>query len=281
MGKNKYNTPLVSVVVSTKNEGRNIGRCLESVKKQTYRNIELIVVDNHSQDETVGISKRYTKKVYTKGPERSAQRNLGFTKSSGEFFCWFDADMEVGENVIKKCVEKVILGQVDALIIPERSRGVNFWGKCKELEKRCYLGDERMEAVRFVRASAFLKVGMLSENFISGEDWDITARLRRAKYKLGRVDAYIIHHEGNSGLWDDLKKKYYYATRGLPYIKGHVRGPVDVLMFVFRPAFIKNWRLMARDPLHAVGLVIMKGLEFGVGAFGILKAKYLYEKGRL
>jgi glycosyltransferase involved in cell wall biosynthesis len=71
------NYPLVSVVITTKNEEKNIENCLRSINGQTFTNVELIVVDNFSEDETVEIAKKYTTKVYFKGPERSSQRNYG------------------------------------------------------------------------------------------------------------------------------------------------------------------------------------------------------------
>ena len=49
--------PLVSVVITTKNEEENIGRCLESIKKQTYQQnrIEIIVVDNNSENKIIDL----------------------------------------------------------------------------------------------------------------------------------------------------------------------------------------------------------------------------------
>ncbi len=70
---------LVSVIVTTKNEEKNIANCLKSIKGQSYpqEKIQIIVVDNNSSDSTTKIAKRFTDKVYNKGPERSAQRNYG------------------------------------------------------------------------------------------------------------------------------------------------------------------------------------------------------------
>ena len=81
--------PLLSVIVPTKNSERFLERCLKSIKSQTYKNLEIIVVDNNSNDKTKEIAEKYTKLVFNKGPERSAQRNFGVLKSKGEFVLLF------------------------------------------------------------------------------------------------------------------------------------------------------------------------------------------------
>ncbi len=77
--------PLVSVIVTTKNEERNIENCLKSIRNQTYKNIEIIVVDNNSDDRTKEIAKKYTAQVFNHGPERSAQRNLGAERAESKY----------------------------------------------------------------------------------------------------------------------------------------------------------------------------------------------------
>src|SRR3989344_698079 len=98
----RYDKPLVSVIITTRNEESVIRRLLESVKKQSYLNIEIIVVDNYSNDSTVKIAKQFTKMVFQKGPERSAQRNFGADKSSGDYLLFLDADMELSPTVIEE-----------------------------------------------------------------------------------------------------------------------------------------------------------------------------------
>jgi glycosyltransferase involved in cell wall biosynthesis len=86
--------PLVSVVLTTKNEEKNIYRCLQSIQSQTYKNLEIIVVDNYSEDQTIKIAKEFTSKIFLKGPERSAQRNYGMIDvAKGIFVIYIDADM--------------------------------------------------------------------------------------------------------------------------------------------------------------------------------------------
>ena len=99
--------PLVSIIITTKNEEKNIGRCLKSIKKQACPNIEIIVVDNNSIDKTKQITKKYTKNVFNKGPERSAQRNFGAQKAKGKYLLFLDADMTLSPQLIKKAVHKL------------------------------------------------------------------------------------------------------------------------------------------------------------------------------
>lgn len=83
----------VSVIITTKNEEKNIASCLESIKNQTYpqEKIEIIVVDNDSIDKTKEIALKYTDKVYNFGPERSAQRNFGVRQAKGKYILYLDS----------------------------------------------------------------------------------------------------------------------------------------------------------------------------------------------
>lgn len=276
---NSKNQPLVSIIIPTRNAALTLSQCLKSILRQTYQNIEIVVVDNFSTDQTLNIARKFADSVYSKGPERSAQRNFGVKKSAGTFIAWFDADMILEPKVIENCVVKFIKNdQISAFIIPERSIGQGFWAACRALEKKCYLGDLSIESVRFMKRNIFNKVGKLSENFISGEDWDITTRVRQKGFLIDRISSFVKHNEGNLSLWVDLRKKYYYATKSLPYVKRHIKNPSDVAVFIFRPAFFRNWRILLSDPTHAVGLLFMKFCEYGVGLIGLLYAKLNYEK---
>jgi glycosyltransferase involved in cell wall biosynthesis len=114
--------PLISVIITTKNEAEVIENLFKSLKKQTFRNFEVILVDNNSTDRTKEISKNYTKKVFNFGPERSSQRNYGAKISAGEYVLILDADMVLTKNVLKSCAKKVKEEKnVSALIIPEKS----------------------------------------------------------------------------------------------------------------------------------------------------------------
>ena len=148
---------LVSVIVPTYNSNKYLDECLNSIKNQTYKNTELIVIDNNSTDNTKEIARRYTDKVYNQGPERSAQRNFGVNQSNGEYVVIIDSDMVLADKVIESCVEKIQVGEnIKGIIIPEESFGEGFWAQCKKLEKSFYVGVKWMEAARFFEKKAFL-----------------------------------------------------------------------------------------------------------------------------
>ena len=93
--------PLVSIIIACRNNSKYIRQCLESVIKQTYKNIEIIIVDNYSYDGTYEIAKEFTDKVYRLWPERSTQFNYWFTKSSGSIIYRIGAEFVLDTDVHK------------------------------------------------------------------------------------------------------------------------------------------------------------------------------------
>lgn len=277
MTEMKVDKNLVSVIIPTKNSEKTIGLCLTSVKRQSYSGIEIITVDNHSCDKTRKIAGRYGQ-IYLCGPERSAQRNYGAKKARGDYLFFIDSDMELTPQVIEKCVKEIQEGkEFKGIVVPEISVGKGFWARCKALERSCYIGDETMEAARFFKRNIFKKVGGYDKRIAAGEDWDLSQRIKKAGYKVGRISAYIIHHEGHLTLWDSIKKKFYYAQTIDFYRKKHPR------LFrrqanIFRPAFFRHWKRLTKDPIHTSGFIFMKTCEFSAGALGFLLTKMSQSK---
>ncbi len=115
---------MVSVILSTFNNESTIKRCVESVKKQTYKNIEIIVVDEWSKDKTVDISKSYEVKVFLHGKERANNRNFGIGKAKGDYYLIIDSDMQLQPGIIEECVKMCSKKDFDAVVIPEKSVGI-------------------------------------------------------------------------------------------------------------------------------------------------------------
>lgn len=114
------NKPLVSIVIPTRNSEETLPLCLESIRRQTYRNIEVIVVDSYSIDRTVEIAKRYgTKVIETRGALLWA-RYLGHLHVKGEIELLLDSDQILDPTAIERSVKLVERG-CDAVILEEFS----------------------------------------------------------------------------------------------------------------------------------------------------------------
>lgn len=102
-------TPLVSVVIIDFNSEQYIWRCLDALKKQTYQNIEIFVVDNNSDD---GSSEKLKKiqddnfhyKRFDENVGSSAANNYGIRSSKGELVLILNADVFLNEDYIEKSV---------------------------------------------------------------------------------------------------------------------------------------------------------------------------------
>ncbi|MDD5192077.1 MAG: glycosyltransferase family 2 protein [Candidatus Nanoarchaeia archaeon] len=99
--------PLVSLILPTYNSSKFIEECLESIKKQTFKDYELIIIDDCSTDNTLEILDRLGYKY------RANKENLGYTKNSnkgikiskGEFICILDHDIVYDKNYLKEIMD--------------------------------------------------------------------------------------------------------------------------------------------------------------------------------
>lgn len=264
---------LISIIITTKNEERNIGNCLKSVLAQSYpkKNIEIIVVDNNSTDRTKEIALGYTEKVYNKGHERSIQKNFGIEKSKGIFFLHLDADMILSGNVIKECVGKIQSNSnIVALYIPEKIIGRGFWRKIRNFERSFYNGTV-IDGVRFINKEKFLETGGFDEKMYACEDWDLDKRLK----KIGKFDIIkspLYHNESEFSLKKYLAKKEYYSKNINVYIKKWGRNDPNIKKqfgFYYRyfGVFVENgkWKKLLRHPILAGGMYflrLMVGLKY-------------------
>lgn len=264
-------SPRISIIIPTYNSALFLVACLESVKKQTSSDYELIVVDNHSQDTTREIAHKYTDNVYTKGPERCAQRNYGASKAQGTHLLFIDSDMELAPDLIEECA-KAIKSHEDCLglVVPEQSFGKGFWAQCKRLEKEFYIGVASIEAARCFTIQAFNEVGGYDEDLVSGEDWDLASRVGQ-KGKIGRVASYVFHNEGQLSLWRTVKKKFYYARHYRKYLQKRHSG-TQSHGGVFRQfaLFFSQPQKIVKQPIVWLGLIFMKLCEFGFGGLGLI-----------
>lgn len=265
--------PLVSAIITTKNSAATILDLLNSLKSQSYKDLEVILVDNNSSDKTVEIAKGFTNKVFQKGPERSVQRNFGVKKAKGDYFFFLDSDMELTKNVVKECVEKIKDSSIGGVVVPEKSHGEGFWAKTKALERKINEGEAYFEAARFFPRKAFVAIGGFDETLTGPEDWDLPQNVAK-KYKIARIKSYILHNEGRPSLLGLAKRKYYYGLSVHKYLKKQKMSIISSKTIYFlRPSFYKKFYLLAKDPMISLGMVAMLLIETVGGGLGYIMGR--------
>jgi len=259
---------LVSVIIPTKNSAAYLERCLESIKAQTYPEIEIIVVDNHSSDATPEISARYGT-VITGGPERSAQFNQGVNHARGAYFYRVDGDFELEPEVVEACVTAVQKEGADIVAVPNRSADGSYWARVRQLERETYLDDDLIVAARFWRREAFEAVGGFDESLVSCEDYDLHNRMIKGGFKLGRVKPCEIHLGEPDSLWEHTKKSFYYGPSAWRYVLKHPSQGVRQ-MFPLRASYWRHRGELIKHPRELLGLILLKTAHYGAAGLAIL-----------
>ena len=248
---------VVSVVVVTRNEARDIVRCLASIRAQSVSEIEIVVVDNASTDDTPALAASLADVVLDAGPERSAQRNAGARAATGSYLLFVDADMQLTERVVAECLGAVERGAT-AVVIPEMSVG------------RRPL--DRGEGSRALLLSRRRHCG--GPAILSSRDLHPPRRLRRGSYRsrgLGFTRQDAVYGD----VWSD--NRAHRPPRGPSHVAGldaeevrlrqelrRVRATAPDLARaqVLRPAFVREWRRLAATPGVALLMIVMKLLEY-------------------
>ena len=259
----------VAVVVPTRNSGRTLEACLRSLRDQSFVCV-IVVVDNHSMDDTVAIACQYADIVAMAGPERSAQRNAGAALTTSPILGFIDSDMVVDSIVVGQATSALQSG-AGGIVVPEHSFGEGFWADVRAFERSFYHGSDTVEAARFFRRDVFERVGGFDEAMEpGGEDWDLTIRVRRVA-AVTRISAEIAHDEGRPTFWNACAKKGYYAAGLRSFARKHGTASLSVLD---RPYLRRPWVIFSRGPRLGLGLVALKGGEAtAVVAAMILRAR--------
>lgn len=274
------NYPLVSIIIPIKNDSRKLEKCLKSIKNQSYKNIEVLVNDdkiNPSLENKKIVNRFNTKKLkviyLNKNEGMSQARHTGFLASKGEYILHLDSDMTLQRDVAEKAVEK--MKGYGGLIIPEKSIANDYWGKCRSLERTCYLGDESIECARFFSRQAYEKIGYHDDSLVFSEDRDVHIRIKQAGYNIGRINAYIYHHEGKNKLISQFKKRFFYGKTGERYVKKHPLAAIKQANVLFRPAYLRNWKLLLKHPGLTIGMFTLRILELTAFTGGMIYNKFL------
>ena len=218
--------PLVSVVTITRNRGKLIDRCIKSVLGQTYQNIEHIIVDGASDDETDDVVASFTdsRLKYIKLDSNwpiAKTINYGVEQSKGQFVTFLDSDDEYLPTKVEKQWAKI-------QSLPEEYGMVYCWMtyfdqetmKIDHIHNPQVRGDVSELVVEkpvvsgtptyFFRREAFLANGgwKESEEICIISDWEMGARFCQ-KWKVDYVPESLINVYVNHGVMRMSENRYY------------------------------------------------------------------------
>ncbi len=200
---------LVSVVIPVFNGERHLGEALESVRRQTHPEVEVIVVDDGSTDRSVEIARAHggRMRLLRQANEGTASaRNRGVRSSRGAFLAFLDQDdrwepdkLSLQVRALRESAEsQVVFGMVRQFISPEMPEDFRKRIRCPAHPVAGYL-----PSVVLLRREAFFQVGFFSEQFRLGEwaDWYVRhGRVMPPPIVLPQVVAWRRLHGENKGL---------------------------------------------------------------------------------
>jgi len=267
---NMKNPPLVSVIIPTYNSEKFIEKCLQSIRDQTYKNIEIIIVDKGSKDQTVTIAKKYADKIFViSAKERCEQMNYGAKKAKGKYLYFVGSDFILEPTVIEEAVSKCENEGYDAICIHNTSDPtISFWSKVRKLERDCYVNDELNVAARFVKKEVFESIGGFDEELVIGEDYDFHNRLLKAGYKVGRIKAKEVHIGEPKSIWE-IAKNYYYGKTLPKFLKKNKKRGIKQLSPI-RPAYLKHWKEFVKHPILTLGFIAYQVVRYASAGLGFL-----------
>ena len=107
----------ISIVIPVYNASLTLKECLDSIFESSYKNFEVIVVSDHSSDDSVEIAKKYKCKIIeldeNKGP--AFARNKGAEKSEGDILLFLDSDVIINNNSLNLISEKFLSEEINAI----------------------------------------------------------------------------------------------------------------------------------------------------------------------
>lgn len=200
--KELQQTPKVSIVTPSFNQGHFIKETIRSVLDQNYPNLEYIVQDGGSKDNTVSILESYANRLahWESKPDRGQSNaiNLGFAHANGEIMAYLNSDDLLLPGAINYVVDyfnnhpdiDVVYGH--RILIDQDSREVGRWIIPKHSNKILSWVDYVPQETLFWRRSIWEKAGgKIDENFNFAMDWDLLIRLRDAGARFARLPRFL------------------------------------------------------------------------------------------
>jgi glycosyltransferase involved in cell wall biosynthesis len=213
--------PLVSVIIPTKNAAKNIGDCLRSIARSTYRNFEIIVVDGLSTDGTAEIARSLGARVIQGTARgRAADCNLGIAEAQGDIVAFTDDDCMVDERWLERLVScfadpRVGIAGGPDLTYTQGATAVELAAGHIHYFYRSLASKTGADAVigcnSAYRRQALLDAGGFDDGLPGAEDTPLHARILRLGYTVKVDSRCIVYHKRRATSRALLRKYWRYG----------------------------------------------------------------------
>lgn len=272
--------PIVSVNVRTFNSEKTLAKTLQSVKNQSWKNIEIIVSDGYSKDKSVQIAKKFGAKVHYVAKLGDA-RYQDYKKSKGIYLLSLDSDQVLDKKLIEEAVTMCEKRKFDALMLSERSMmqkgtliekliAYDKWVIDQNKDVNPFFGTA---CPRFFRKSLFDTLKW-PEGLSVFDDTILYHQLLSQGAKVGYLaSSSVWHHEVTS--WKIFAKKFHRYGKG--YFGAFRVQPTTIAAHSLpRRSYFS--RAALSKPHYFAGLLLLytvKGIAAGTGvaAYFIEEAK--------
>jgi cellulose synthase/poly-beta-1,6-N-acetylglucosamine synthase-like glycosyltransferase len=266
-------TPLVSVVIAGRNEAEGIATTLRSVLTCGYSNLEIIYVDDGSDDDSVFVARRMARttgrgriRVFA-SPRRNGKPsalNIGIALAKGEFIAIIDADCELQYGSIVKWLAPFQDEQVGAVAanLRVRNAGATWLTRLQECEYALNVTLSRLWRARMgvlsivpgagglFRASILKEVGGFDTGL--GDDTDMTIKLQKQRWKLGFALGAVVWTDVPTGARALVRQRTRWERN---MVKIRLRKHGD--LFLFRRYGIRNAIMLADLVLVRIVLPVL------------------------
>lgn len=193
--------PLITVVTPSYNQGRFIRATIESVLSQNYPNLEYIVMDGGSTDETASVVSEYASRlkwVSEKDNGQSHAINKGFRMAKGELVSWLNSDDIIYPGALKAAADAfrknpgfgAVYGEGHQIDVEGKSRQRFPCTEPFNLWKLAHLSDYILQQTSYFRKKVLDEVGYLDEDLHYALDWDLFIRIGK-RYEIGYIPKYM------------------------------------------------------------------------------------------
>lgn len=209
------NEKIVSIILPVYNGEKYVGQAIDSVLRQTYKNIELIIVNDCSTDKTEIILEKYKKKddrikiiKNITNKKLPASLNIGFKNASGDFLSWTSDDNIYKENAIEEmiyAIEKKNVSFVYADYYNIDGEG-SITGTTKLTGPDMLLFGNNIGACFLYKREVYDRIGEYDINKYLIEDYDYWIRINR-EFKMLHINQILYYYRYHDGNLTATKKK--------------------------------------------------------------------------